>query len=152
MDASESATDRWAPQECTLSPAGREARAAEFSTMFAETVRRIERPEPTRLRLELDPSPAQAGRVAELAAAETACCSFFTFTLTATAGSLVSDAAVPVAQLPVLDALAARAAASILVPARVLSSFARRVRSQGERGSRRCAEGHDHAIPMPARR
>jgi hypothetical protein len=58
----------------------------------------------------------QAGRVAQLAATETACCSFFTFTLTATAGSLVLDVAVPAAQLPVLDALAARAAASIALP------------------------------------
>lgn len=84
--------------------------------MFAETVRRVERPAPTRLRLELESSPAQAGRVAELAAAETACCSFFTFTLTATAGSLVLDVTVPAAQLPVLDALAARAEASVVSP------------------------------------
>jgi hypothetical protein len=117
METSESSPEQeWAPQECTLSPGGRQARAAEFSAMFAETVRGIERPEPTRLRLELEPGPASAGRVAELAAAETSCCSFFTFTLTAVAGRLVLDVAVPVAQLPVLDALAERAAANLALP------------------------------------
>jgi hypothetical protein len=85
--------------------------------MFAETVRRIERPERTRLRLELEPGPAVASRVADLAATETECCSFFTFTLTAAAGSLVLDVAVPLAQLPVLDALAERAAANLATPA-----------------------------------
>jgi hypothetical protein len=103
----------WAPEECTLSPAGRQARATEFSDTFAETVRRVARPEPTRLQLELEPGPASASRIAALVAAETACCSFFTFTLTARAGSLVLDVAVPAAQLPVLDALAARAADSL---------------------------------------
>jgi hypothetical protein len=106
----------FAPLECTLSDAARLARAAEFSQLFSETVRHIERPERTRLRLELEPGPASAGRVAELAAAETACCSFFTFTLTATAGRLVLDVAVPAAQLAVLDALAGRAAANLAQP------------------------------------
>jgi hypothetical protein len=110
------AAQDWAPQECTLSPAGRQARAAEFSETFAETVLRVERPEETRLRLELEPGPASAGRIAALASAETSCCSFFTFTLTATAGSLSLDVAVPAAQLPVLDALAERAAANLRGP------------------------------------
>jgi hypothetical protein len=105
-----------ASADCSLSPAGRQARAAEFSAMFAETVRRIERPERTRLRLELSSGPAVASRVAELAAAETSCCSFFTFTLTAAAGSLVLDVAVPATRLPVLDALAERAAADLSPP------------------------------------
>jgi hypothetical protein len=117
MDTSQASPDQgFGPQECTLSPAGRQARAAEFSAMFAETVRRIERPERTRLRLALEPGPARAGRVAELVAAETSCCSFFTFTLTAAAGSLVLDVDVPAAQLAVLDALAERAAANLALP------------------------------------
>jgi hypothetical protein len=94
---------------CTLSDTARLARAAEFSELFAATVRRTERPEPTRLRLELEPGPGPAGRTAELISAETECCSFFTFTLTATAGSLCLDVAVPPAQISVLDALAERA-------------------------------------------
>ena len=56
-------------------------------------------------------SPQVAGRAAELVTAETACCSFFTFTLTATVGQLVLDIDVPAAYADVLDALAARAAA-----------------------------------------
>jgi hypothetical protein len=94
---------------CTLSDTARLARAAEFSQLFAETVRRVERPEATRLRLELEPGPGPAGRTAELIAAETECCSFFTFTLTATAGSLALEVTVPQAQAAVLDALAERA-------------------------------------------
>lgn len=94
---------------CTLSDADRLARAAEFSELFAETVTGL-RPEPTRLRLELVPGAGPAGRTAELIAAETECCSFFTFTLTAAAGSLVLEVSVPPAQIEVLEALAGRAA------------------------------------------
>ena len=97
---------------CTLSDTARLARAAEFSQLFAATVRRVERPEATRLRLELEPGLAPAGRTAELIAAETECCSFFTFTLTAAAGSLALEVAVPPAQVAVLDALAQRASSS----------------------------------------
>jgi len=98
---------------CTLSDTARLARAAEFSQLFAETVRRVERPEATRLRLELEPGPGPAGRTAELISAETECCSFFTFTLTAAAGSLALEVAVPQAQAAVLDALAERAGSSL---------------------------------------
>jgi hypothetical protein len=103
----------FAPDSCTLSTDGRRLRRAEFGELFAETVATIERPEPTRLRLQLHPDPQVAARAAGLAAAETACCSFFTFALIATAGSLVLDITVPDAQLPVLDALSERASAAI---------------------------------------
>jgi hypothetical protein len=103
----------WAPDSCTLTPDGRRLRQAEFGDLFAETVAAVERPEPTRLRLHLHPGPQVAARAAGLAATETACCSFFTFGLTATAGSLVLDITVPAAQLPVLDALTERAAAAV---------------------------------------
>ena len=101
---------------CTLTSAGQLARAAEFDQLFAETVLRMERPEPTVLRLELRPDPAAAGRTAELAVAETACCSFFTFTLAAADGRLLLEIAVPDAHQPALAALAAlagRAAAQV---------------------------------------
>jgi len=98
---------------CTLSDTARLARAAEFSQLFAETVRRAERPEASRLRLELEPGPGPAKRTAELISAETECCSFFTFMLTATAGSLVLEIAVPPAQVAVLDALAERAGSTL---------------------------------------
>jgi hypothetical protein len=98
---------------CTLSDTARLARAAEFSQLFAETVRRVERPEATRLRLDLEPGPGPAAQTAELISAETECCSFFTFTLTATAGSLALEITVPQAQTAVLDALAERAASGL---------------------------------------
>jgi hypothetical protein len=108
MDADTS--QNWAPDTCTLSPAGRLIRAEEFSRLFAETVRKMERPEPTRLRLELEPGAGAAARVAALTAAETECCSFFTFTMTVAAGRLALDVEVPRAQVAVLDGLARHAA------------------------------------------
>ena len=103
----------WVPDACTLPAAGQRARVVEFGELFSEATLGLERPEPTRLRLHLRPGQRSAARAAELAAAETACCSFFTFTLIAVAGSLVLDVAVPAAQLATLDALADHAAASI---------------------------------------
>jgi hypothetical protein len=102
----------WAPAACTLPTAERPLRAADFDDLFASTVQGIERQAATRLRLDLRPGPQAAGRVAELAAAETGCCSFFTFTLTVTDGALTLDVAVPPAHAAVLDALGDRAAAA----------------------------------------
>jgi hypothetical protein len=100
----------WAPQSCTLPASGRQLRAGEFSRLFTDVVLGIERAAPTRLRLDLVPSPQVAGRAAELAAAETGCCSFFTFTLTAAAGRLILEIAVPAPHVTMLDALAGHAA------------------------------------------
>lgn len=47
-----------------------------------------------------------AARVADLLVRETDCCSFFTFTLTATDGTLLLEVAVPPAHVEVLDAIA----------------------------------------------
>lgn len=58
----------------------------------------------------LRPDPRTAGRVAELAVAETGCCSFFTFTLTAAGGELGLEISVSGRHTEVLNALAARAA------------------------------------------
>ena len=102
----------WAPEACTLPAADRPQRAADFDELFAGTVRGIERAEPTRLRLDLQPSPRAAARVAELAAAETGCCSFFTFTLTVAAASLILDITVPALHTGTLDLLAGHAAAA----------------------------------------
>ena len=73
----------WAPEACTLPAADRPQRAADFDALFAGAVRGIEWAGPARLRLDLQPGPHTAARVAELAAAETACCSFFTITVAA---------------------------------------------------------------------
>jgi hypothetical protein len=110
MDMSEVAADGWAPQACTLPVTERPLRVGEFDALFAACVRGIERVEQGRLRLGLKATPQTAGRVAELAVAETACCSFFTFTLIATGGRLSLEVTVPAQHIGVLDALADMAA------------------------------------------
>ena len=96
----------WVPDSCTLPTAERPLRVADFAALFTDAVQRAERPEPTRLHLDLRPGAEVAARVAGLAAAETECCSFFTFALTATGGALSLDITVPAAHTAILDALA----------------------------------------------
>jgi hypothetical protein len=88
----------------------RPRRAAAFDGLFAGAVRGIERAGPTRLRLDLQPGPQAAARAAELAAAETSCCSFFTITVAA--DRLVLDITVPAPNTGTLDLLAGHAAAA----------------------------------------
>jgi len=113
MGHSEISTDKaWVPEACTLPAAQRPLRVAAFDQLFTEAVRAMVRVPPDRLRLALRADPQIAARAAELAAAETGCCSFFTFTLTATGGRLVLEVTVPAAHTGVLDALADRVAAA----------------------------------------
>ena len=75
----------WVPVEtCTLPTAEQPPRMAEFDTLFAASLRAVEHPAAaaTRARLLLAGDADLPGRVQRLADAETACCSFFTFTLT----------------------------------------------------------------------
>ncbi|SNS05595.1 hypothetical protein SAMN06265355_110121 [Actinomadura mexicana] len=102
--------DGWAPRACTLPTAERPLRAAEFDALFAEAVTAVRPAGPGRVRMELRPDPRTAGRAAELAARETGCCSFFTFTLTATGGALAMEISTGDRHTDVLDALTARAA------------------------------------------
>ncbi len=99
----------WVPQECTLPTPEQPLRIREFDELFAESMRSVDRPAPGRLRMELDATPTTAGRAAHLAARETACCSFFTFTMTVAGGELWLEVSVPPAHTDVLEALAARA-------------------------------------------
>ncbi len=99
----------WVPQACTLPTVEQPLRIAAFDQLLSGAVRGAQRTGPTRLHLDLRPDPRVAGQAAELAAAETSCCSFFTFTLTMTDGSLGLDIEVPDSYLSVLDALAERA-------------------------------------------
>lgn len=110
MDLNNGSGTARVPRECTLPAAERPARAAEFGEVLTRAARGASRSGPSRLRLDLDPAPGLAGRIADLAAAETACCSFFSFTLTVAGGSLMLDVTVPAARAGVLDALAARIA------------------------------------------
>jgi hypothetical protein len=91
---------------CTLPDVDRPLRVAEFESLFA-TVRSVERPEPRRLSITLE--PAFAGQAADLAVRETLCCSFFEFAVIATGAGVRLEVQVPTVQTGVLDALQARA-------------------------------------------
>jgi hypothetical protein len=102
-------TGDWVPQSCTLPTAERPLRVAQFDRLFTDAVRAGDRVAPTRLRMDLEPTPEVAAQAAGLVARETACCSFFAFALVAASGGLRLDVYVPVDHVEVLDALAARA-------------------------------------------
>jgi hypothetical protein len=110
----------WVPVDaCTLPTADQPLRVAEFDDLFDTALRAIERSDvATRARVVLVGGDDLADRVQRLADAETACCSFFTFTLTPlTTGEaansegtvLALDIEVPFAQADVLAALVRRA-------------------------------------------
>jgi hypothetical protein len=112
----------WVPVEaCTLPTAEQPLRVAEFDTLFAASLRAVEPPAgaATRARLVLAGSADLPGRVQRLADAETACCSFFTFTLTpltadpsgdgADTAMVALDIEVPATRTDVLAALVQRA-------------------------------------------
>ena len=106
----------WAPESCTLPTSERPLRAAEFDGLFATSLRSVERVDPTRLELTLVGSDLMA-TVADLTARETACCSFFTFTLSEDSDALQLDVTVPFAYVEVLDRLARQAATAAGLPA-----------------------------------
>jgi hypothetical protein len=103
--------EAWGPQACTLTTVERPLRRAEFDDLFAEALRAQERLSPTVLRWTLDPTAERTVR--DLAERETACCSFFTFDFMVAGNTLQVKVEVPPAQIGVLDALAARASASL---------------------------------------
>lgn len=93
------------PTSCTLPTPERPVREAEFDALFA-AASRVVRVADGELRFSLPRE--MAGTAAELAARETACCSFFTFTLTLSAGALTVGVSVGEQHVAVLDALARR--------------------------------------------
>ena len=95
----------WVPEACTLPSRERPLRVAEFDALFAMALHAWERPAATLLRLSLEPGCETELR--DLTTRETACCSFFTFTVKYE-GLLTLEISVPTAQEPVLDALSAR--------------------------------------------
>jgi hypothetical protein len=101
----------WVPEACTLPTAEQPRRLAEFDTLFTTALRSQQRLSPTHLRWRLDPGAEPAARA--LAARESSCCSFFTFTFVPHGDAMQLDLHVPGAQAEVLDALAGRAAARI---------------------------------------
>lgn len=99
---------RWVPDACVLPSVQRSLRVAEFDALFAAELRGSERLAPKRLRLVFD-AGAEA-EVRELAARETECCSFFSFSFQPLdGGRLAMEVSVPAAHVGVLDALTARA-------------------------------------------
>jgi hypothetical protein len=109
--AADASAASWAPQACTLSSRERPLRAAEFDTLFANSLRRVRRLAATRLMLTLDSGADAAAR--DLTAREAECCSFFTFTVTSAGDELQVAVEVPAAQAAVLDSLAQQAAAAL---------------------------------------
>lgn len=100
----------WVPESCTLPTVQQPLRVAEFDEMFSTSLRSMSRPDTTHLHLVLDPFVEEKAR--ELTARESACCSFFVFTLARSGHDLHLDVEVPAAHVAVLDALAARASTS----------------------------------------
>jgi hypothetical protein len=102
----------WTPDDaCTLARAEQPLRVAEFDDLFATSLTAVVRPTggQTRARLLLAGDTGLQERVQRLADAETACCSFFTFTLTVLSGgdgtTLALDIEVPPAHADVLTGL-----------------------------------------------
>ena len=102
----------WAPAACTLSTKQQPARAADWDDFFGTVVLDIRRVTPILARMELRPDPAVAAQAADLGAREIQCCSFFTFSQTATSGKLTLEVGVSSEQVAVLDALLELAAAA----------------------------------------
>lgn len=93
---------------CTLPTAERPLRLAEFDDLFATSVRGVRRRGDGVL-MQLTGTEGLLERVRDLAARETACCSFFTFTIEGTDQDLTLGISVPPDRREILDALAERA-------------------------------------------
>jgi hypothetical protein len=93
---------------CTMPTAERPLRLAEFDALFATAVHSVER-RGDDVRMHLAGGEGLAGRVRDLTARETSCCSFFTFAVDGTDRELTLDISVPPAHQRILDALTERA-------------------------------------------
>ena len=96
----------WTPAACTLPTVDRPLRVAEFDRLLATAGRGQQRLSPTLLRWHLAPGAEAAAR--DLAARESSCCSFFTFTIAAGPDEVRVDVEVPATHTDVLDGLQAR--------------------------------------------
>lgn len=107
--STESENQDWVPYACTLPTAEQPMRVQEFDDLFANSLRSVEQPSPTQLRLTIDASAQPTA--ADLTERETGCCSFFAFTFgEPDDGQVGLDVTVPDARADVLQALASRAA------------------------------------------
>ena len=101
----------WIPvASCTLLPTAEQPlRAAEFDALFADALVAVETPDATTAVLRL--GPGAAARARDLAARETACCSFFSFAVAEHDDAVVMAVTVPPDRAAVLGGLAVRARA-----------------------------------------
>ena len=99
----------WVADACTLPTAEQPLRVAEFDDLFAAAVRPAERVSPTVLRIHLPGGEATAAAAGELTARESACCSFFAFTVSAVDARTELEVRVAASRASVLDALQQRA-------------------------------------------
>ena len=112
---SETATGQpaWAPVDaCTLPSAEHPLRVAEFDALFTSALRGVERTAAERLRLRLRIGADVEASARELAARESACCSFFDFQFTSADDALILDVSVPGGRIEVLDGIARQAEAA----------------------------------------
>ena len=93
---------------CTLPTAERPLRLAELAALFAASARTVSSDQDG-VRIHLVGAPGLRARVEDLAARETACCSFFSFGIEGEDDDLVLTVAVPQERRSILDGLAARA-------------------------------------------
>jgi hypothetical protein len=98
----------WVPDSCRLPSAEQPLRVAELDRLLGTAVLDRELVSPLELVVHLAPGPEVAARAADLAVRESACCSFFTFTLTVTSDQLTLAIAVPEGHADVLAGLASR--------------------------------------------
>ena len=96
------------PDACTLPAPEQPLRLAEFDRLFASASTPVERRGPQTVRIGLPARPEIAAQAADLVVRETRCCSFFTFSLTATGGALHLEVTVPESQTSVLESVVGR--------------------------------------------
>lgn len=102
----------WVPDgACTLPTAERPWRLAEFDELLASSLDGTHRLAADHLRLDLSGDPTLQERVADLAARETACCSFFDLRVDGSGSRVTLDVRVPSSRTAVLDGLHDRARA-----------------------------------------
>ena len=94
---------------CTLPTTERPLRLAEFDSLFATAARRVDRDSEDGVRIRLAGEPGLVERIQELTQRESACCSFFTFSLEGSDQDLELHVSVPAERRDILDALADRA-------------------------------------------
>lgn len=101
----------WLPVDaCSLPTPEQHLRAAEVDALFANALVAVETPDATTAVLRL--APGAAARASDLAARETACCSFFSFDIAEhDDGAVVVTVTVPPSRADVLAGLAVRARA-----------------------------------------